>query len=81
MGAVPFAHDSDSTTIVLSDIWSGTKYQMCGYFENVYGQASAVSHGLFETASSDNSSKYVVTFGGALPADISDEVAKSLSFY
>lgn len=51
-------------TVTLNFLWSGTKYQICGYSKNVYGNYGAAKIEYWETTATDVNTQHITKTKG-----------------
>jgi hypothetical protein len=58
-----------------------TTYQVCGYYENVYGRTSAMSIVTFATKVMDAVQPWSITFNGDVLETFETKIRETTSFY
>jgi hypothetical protein len=80
-GSITFYALTGVSTINFTWLWGTTTYQVCGYYENVYGRTSAMSIENIPTKAMDAVQPWSITFAGDVLETFETRIRETTSFY
>lgn len=80
-GSVTFYALTGVSTVNFTWLWGTTVYQVCGYYENVYGRTSAMSIASITTKVMDAVQPWSITFANDVLETFETKIRETCSFY
>lgn len=80
-GSVSYNTTQAVYTLNFNWLFSGTKYQVCGYHENIFGNESTMAIHYFDTTSLDTVQPWYINFIGEVLENFETEIREKCSFY
>jgi len=72
---------SNVKTVEFTWLWASTEYQICGYLENIFGNASVVDRKYLFTPDMDVAMPWSIQFEGTLSTNLATTIREKVSVY